>query len=170
MSEKTVTIGWGKPKIEVKKAGGATWSEFASPVENTTQLETTQGEKLEAKVEGGENEAVKYKSNTYQLTFQVRQAPEREDPIEHVDGVVKDEYSVRVTPENTGAIGVVIDRSAVNVQTSFSSSEGLVNTYTFDVLKPQEGSQVKLKVIGEDGGVEAASAQTAATKATTATK
>ena len=143
----TITIGWGKPKIEVKKAGESTWEEFATPVEDTTQLETTQGDKLEATVEGGENEAVKYKANTYQLTFNVRQAPERTDPIADVDGVVADEYAVRVTPENATAIGITIDRAAVNVQTTFSSADGLVKVYTFDVLKPTTGNQIKLGVI-----------------------
>jgi hypothetical protein len=133
----TITIGWGKPKIEVKKVGsGGDWDEFAAPVEDSTQLETTQGDKLEAKIEGGENEAVKYKSNTYQLTFNVRQAPEREDPIVDVDGIVADEYSVRITPENPAAIGCVIDRAAVNVQTSFNAADGLIKTYTFDPKIP----------------------------------
>lgn len=64
-----ITISWGRPKIEVKKVGESEWKVFATPVEDSTQLETTQGDKLEAKIEGGENEAVRYKSNTYQLTF-----------------------------------------------------------------------------------------------------
>jgi hypothetical protein len=143
----TITIGWGKPQIEVKKAGDTAYTAFATPVEDSTQLETTQGDKLEAKVEGGENEAVRYKANTYQLTFQVRQAPERTDPIVDVDGVVTDEYAVTVTPEDPQAIGCVIDRAAVNVKTTFTAATGLVKTYTFDVLKPASGSQVKLQVI-----------------------
>ncbi|MDR1161270.1 MAG: hypothetical protein LBK45_02925 [Tannerellaceae bacterium] len=143
----TITIGWGKPKIEVKKVGDSAYVAFATPVEDSTQLETTQGDKLEAKIEGGENEAVRYKANTYQLTFQVRQAPERTDPIVDVDGVVADEYTVMVTPENPDAIGCVINRAAVNVQTTFNAAEGLVKTYTFDVLKPASGNQVKLQVI-----------------------
>ncbi len=147
-----VTLSWGKPKIEVKKSGGTEWEEFTSPVEDSTQLETTQGDKLEAKIEGGENEAVKYKSNTYQLSFQVRQAPERTDPIEDVDGVVADEYSVKITPENPNAIGITIDRAAVNVQTIYNTADGLSKTYTFDVLKPAEGNQIKPNIGGDPVG------------------
>lgn len=149
----TVTVGWGKPTIKVKKvSGGVAWEEFATPVEDSTTLEATQGDKMEARIEGGENEAVKYKANTYQLSFQVRQVPERTDPITEVDGVVNDEYSVQVIPENSEAIGVQIDRASVNVQTSFNAQDGLVKTYTFDALKPDTGATVKFQVISSDEG------------------
>ncbi len=149
MAETTVTVGWGQPKIEVKKLGDAPggWEAFATPVEGTTQLTTTQGDKMEAKIEGGENEAVKYKKNTYQLVFDVRQVPERNDPITDSDGVVADEYSVRITPENATAIGALIDRASVNVQKKFDAENGLVKTYTFDVLKAHTGDSVKFQVI-----------------------
>lgn len=146
---KTVTVAWGQPKIEVKKTGETLWTAFATPVEGTTTLECTQGDKLEAKIEGGENEAVKYKANTYTLTFEVRQVPERTDPIEETDGIVADEYAVRITPENEAATACLIERAAVNVQTKFDSENGLVKTYTFDVLKPETGAQVKLDTINE---------------------
>ena len=152
MAEITVTVGWGKPKIEVKKLGEAPgeWQAFATPVEGTTQLTTTQGDKMEAKIEGGENEAVKYKKNTYQLVFDVRQVPERTDPIIDSDGVVADEYSVRITPENATAIGALIDRASVNVQKKFDAENGLVKTYTFDVLKASTGDSVKFQVITDE--------------------
>lgn len=147
----TVTVGWGKPVIKVKKVnGGVAWETFATPVEDSTTLEATQGDKMEARIEGGENEAVKYKANTYQLSFQVRQVPERTDPITDVDGVVADEYAVQVIPENPDAIGVQIDRASVNVQTSFSSQDGLIKTYTFDALKPSSGATVKFQAISEE--------------------
>lgn len=153
MAENTVTISWGKPKIEVKKLGqepDASWEVFATPVEGTTQLTTTQGDKIEAKIEGGENEAVKYKKNTYQLVFNVRQVPERTDPIVDSDGVVTDEYAVRVTPENPEALGVQIDRTSVNVQKTYDAENGLVKVYTFDVLKPGTGDAVKIqKIVAE---------------------
>ena len=153
MAGNTVTVSWGQPKIEVKKLGqepDASWEVFATPVEGTTQLTTTQGDKIEAKIEGGENEAVKYKKNTYQLVFNVRQVPERTDPIVDSDGVVTDEYAVRVTPENPEALGVQIDRTSVNVQKTYDAENGLVKVYTFDVLKPKTGDAVKIqKIVAE---------------------
>lgn len=143
----TVTVGWGQPVIEVKKTGETAWTKFATPVEDTTKLECTQGDKMEAKIEGGENEAVKYKANSYVLSFNMRQVPERTDPISEENGIVKDEYSVRVIPENDEAIGILIDRASVNVQTSFDSQNGLIKTYTFDALKPATGNTVKFQAI-----------------------
>lgn len=152
MAEKTVTVSWGQPKIEVKKLGleESGWKEFATPVEGTTQLTTTQGDKMEAKIEGGENEAVKYKKNTYQLVFNVRQVPERTDPIVDIDGVVADEYAVRVTPENPESLGIEIGRSSVNVQKTYDVENGIVKIYTFDVLKAEAGEAVKIQKIVAD--------------------
>ena len=72
-------LGWGKPRILVKDldATGAAWEELPTPVENSTQLATTKGDKQEAKIEGGENEDVKYGKNTYALTFNIRAAKGR---------------------------------------------------------------------------------------------
>lgn len=152
MATSKVTLSWGKPKIEVKKLGEVPgeWQEFATPVEGTTQLSTTQGDKMEAKVEGGENEAVKYKKNTYQLAFNVRQAPERTDPIVDSDGIVSDEYSVRVTPEDPKALGILIDRSSINVQKTYDVEGGLIKVYTCDVLVPETGDAVKIQTITEE--------------------
>ena len=165
-----LNISWGKPTIRVRKRGETTWDTFPTPVENSTQITATRGDKLEAKIEGGANEAVKYKANTYALVYAVRQAPGREMPIEDVDGVVHGEYEVQVIPESPGALGATIDRAACNVQTNFTANEGIVKTYTFDVLKPEEGSQVKLEVLGEgisgqSAGIASAGAQIEPAKA-----
>ncbi|MBO8460119.1 MAG: hypothetical protein IAA73_07300 [Bacteroidetes bacterium] len=152
MATSKVTLSWGKPKIEVKKLGSSPgeWQSFATPVEGTTQLSTTQGNKMEAKIEGGENEAVKYKKNTYQLVFNVRQAPERTDPIVDADGIVEDEYSIRVTPENAKALGILIDRASVNVQKTYDVEGGLIKVYTCDVLVAETGDAVKIQVISPE--------------------
>lgn len=152
MATSKVTLSWGKPKIEVKKLGTSPgeWQAFATPVEGTTQLSTTQGDKMEAKIEGGENEAVNYKKNTYQLVFNVRQAPERTDPIVDADGIVEDEYSIRVTPENAEALGILIDRASVNVQKTYDVEGGLIKVYTCDVLVADTGDAVKIQVISPE--------------------
>ena len=147
-------IGWGKPKIEVCKLEGdgtmpssPVWEEFPTPVEGTTQLTVTKGDKLEAKIEGGENEDVKYKANTYQLVMNIRAAKGRDKPIEDFDGIIKDQYAVRLTPEDAEVPGFVIDRSTVSVEDNWGSEEGGVWVYAFDVLKPATGRQVKWQVI-----------------------
>lgn len=152
MAEKTVTIGWGRPTIKVKKVSeeDTAYKTLPTPMDGTTTLETTQGDKMEAKIEGGENEAVKYKANTYELTFKIRHAPEKDEAlnvIKDTDGVVAEEYSVQVIPENEEAIGVEIARASVNVQTSFDTTDGVVKTYTFFALKNDKGKTVESKKI-----------------------
>ncbi|WP_294616454.1 hypothetical protein [uncultured Bacteroides sp.] len=142
-------LSWGKPTIEFGKCGAngaapTTWTKLAfDPVENSTKLTPTKGEKKEAKVEGGENEAVKYAKNTYVFEFEVRAAKGRVKPIEDADGVVEGEYAVRLTPEDATVEGILIDKATVSVEETFDTAEGKKWKYTFDVLKPAEGNQVK---------------------------
>ena len=142
-------LSWGKPSIEFGKCGtdGAaptTWKKLAyDPVENSTKLTPTKGEKKEAKVEGGENEAVKYAKNTFVSEFEVRAAKGRTKPIEDADGVVDGEYAIRLTPEDTTVEGILIDKATVSVEETFDTAEGKKWKYTFDVLKPATGNQVK---------------------------
>lgn len=142
-------LSWGKPKIEFGKCGAdgaapTTWTKLDyDPVENSTKLTPTKGEKKEAKVEGGENEAVKYAKNTFVFEFEVRAALGRTKPIPDSDGVVEGEYAIRLTPEDAECEGILIDRSAVSMEETFDTEEGKKWKYTFDVLKPASGNQVK---------------------------
>ena len=142
-------LSWGKPTIEFGKCGAngaapTTWTKLAyDPVESSTKLTPTKGEKKEAKVEGGENEAVKYAKSTYTFEFEIRAAKGRTKPIEDEDGVVADEYAFRLTPENPECEGFLIERSAVSVEDTFDTAEGKKWKYTADVLKPAKGNQVK---------------------------
>lgn len=142
-------LSWGKPTIEFGKCGAdgaapTTWTKLAyDPVENSTKLTPTKGEKKEAKVEGGENEAVKYGKNTYVFEFEVRAAKGRTKPIDDSDGVVEGEYAVRLTPEDSTVEGILIDKATVSVEETFDTAEGKKWKYTFDVLKPKTGNQVK---------------------------
>ena len=110
-------LSWGKPTIEFAECDGAEALKFKplgyDPVEGSTKLTPTKGEKKEAKVEGGENEAVKYAKSTYTFEFEIRAAKGRTKPIEDEDGVVADEYAFRLTPENPECEGFLIERSAV---------------------------------------------------------
>ena len=142
-------LSWGKPAIEFGKCGvdgaaPAEWTKLSfDPVENSTKLTPTKGEKKEAKVEGGENEAVKYAKNTYVFEFEVRAAKGRSKPIPDSDGVVEGEYAVRLTPEDSTVEGILIDKATVSVEETFDTAEGKKWKYTFDVLKPASGNQVK---------------------------
>lgn len=131
-------IGWGKPRIFIKDldASAPKWEELPTPVEDSTQLATTKGDKQEAKIEGGENEDVKYGRNTYALTLNIRAAKGRKRPISDEDGVVAHNYAVVVQPEDKDVQGYCMEKTTVSVEDTFTSADGGVWAYTFDALKP----------------------------------
>lgn len=149
-------LGWGKPRIFVKDLDvtSPVWEELPTPVEDSTSLETTKGDKQEAKIEGGENEDVKYGRNTYALNLNIRAAKGRERPISDEDGVVSHNYAVVVQPEDATNQGFAIEKSSVSVEDTFTAADGGVWAYSFDALKPASGKQVKWGVVTvtESGG------------------
>lgn len=148
-------ISWGKPRIKIGKyqANGnapSSWTEVPTPVEGSTELSVSKGDKKEAKIEGGEAEAVRYGANTYELLFSVRDAKDRTPFVTDVDGVIEGEYAIVLQPEDPKANGIQIDKCVLSAEVSYSSEEGIVRKYTASVLKPKTGSQVKFKVINID--------------------
>lgn len=149
-------ISWGKPRIKIAKlgAGGSTtslsWIELPTPVENSTKLNATKGDKKEAKIEGGAAEAVRYSANSYELELSIRAAIGRTKPIADLDGFIDGQYALVLQPEDPKAPGLQIDRCNVSVLDSYNSENGIVWTYTFSALKPANGELVKQKVINID--------------------
>ncbi len=149
-------LSWGKPTIEFGELGAngaapTTWKKLAyDPVENSTKLTPTKGEKKEAKVEGGECEAIKYGRNSYVFEFEVRAAQGRSKPIPDSDGIVEGEFAFRLTPENPACEGIQIDRSVVSVEETYDTAEGKKWKYTVDVLRPASGDQVKAYIAASE--------------------
>lgn len=146
-------IGWGRPKIWISKlsAQGAptTWTLVPTPQDGTTQLVVTKGDKKEAKIEGGENEAVKYNRNTYALEFTIRAAEGRTKLAEDNDGVIAGEYAIRLQPEDPDVTGIAIDRGTLSFEPSYTSEDGVLWKYTLDALIPTDTTRhsVEFEVI-----------------------
>lgn len=136
-------LSWGKNRLVTRKKGGTSWQEWNTPIQNTTTVNTTKGEKKEAKIEGGENEAVKYGKNTYQLQAGIRLGAKDKKPVADNDGVVDGEYEVAVIPENITAPGIYINSCCISLEDTFSTEEGIQLTYAFDALTADEGDQLK---------------------------
>ena len=152
-------LSWGKPRIIIKKKVGSgetsDYIELNTPIEGSTQLATQQGDKKEAKIEGGTNEAVRYNSDNYTLTLQIRSAKDREKPVTDVNGFIAGEYEVFLQPEDPTAPGFKIASSTMHCSDNWNSDEGGVWEYTFDALS--EGANSSLitwgtVVITESGG------------------
>lgn len=146
-------LGWGKCRLLARDLDteGAKWFEFPTPVENSTVLNTTKGDKQEAKVEGGENEDVRYAKSTYTLEAGIRAAKGRKKPIKDSDGIVDHNYEIAVQPEDPEAIGIHIPKAKVSVEDTFSTEEGGVWNYAFDALKNETTTQVEMGVINVTG-------------------
>lgn len=105
-------LSWGKPRIFIKDLDSEApkWEELPTPVENSTQLSTTKGTKQEAKVEGGENEDVRYGKNTYALVTNIRAAKGRKRPVSDEDGVVMHNYAIALQPEDKEVQGFCMEK------------------------------------------------------------
>lgn len=146
-------LGWGKCRLFVKDVdeSNAKWKEFPTPVEGSTTLETTKGDKQEAKVEGGENEDVRYAKSTYTLNANIRAAKGRTKPIKDEDGIIAHNYAVAVQPEDPEAIGIYIPKAKPSVNDTWSTEEGGIWEYAFDALKNEGTTQIQMGVINVTG-------------------
>ncbi|MDR0207343.1 MAG: hypothetical protein LBI45_08830 [Bacteroidales bacterium] len=142
-------LAWGKPKIEVavstngEPITSATWKVFPEIKENSAKLTPTKGTKTEAKQEGGEIVDVRYSKNSFVFECEVFVKKGDIRPIEDEDGLVVDDYALRLTPEDPDTEGFKIDCATVSVEESWTSADGKMLKYTFDVKKPKTGKMIK---------------------------
>lgn len=146
-------ISWGKPQIAVGPANSLktanAYALLPTPAEDTTQLTPTKGEKEEAKVEGGEVEAVKTKAGTTELVMKIRKAQGRTLPsvlldANSDDGYTKNNVSVALQPENDAAPGFYSGEAAVSILDSYTAKEGAFWEITFNPVIPSTGAIKKI--------------------------
>lgn len=148
-------LSWGKCTIkhspstagEPTNGEGATWTVIDTPKEGTTKITGQKGDKKEAKEEGGATVDVRYGASTAQLVFTHFLKKDGTPFVSDHDGIIPGEHAFQIIPEDADCIGVQIDASTGSVEKDFSSDEGILFTYTFDVLKPKTGDMVKFKKI-----------------------
>jgi hypothetical protein len=136
-------IGWGKPTLEIAPVSVAgvigTYTALPIPVQDSTQLTTEKGNKLEAPLEGGELADVRYDKNKYTLEVEFYATKGDEKPIDDEDGVIATEYAVRLTPEDPTNRGWIMQRASASVEDSWAANIGHKWKYTFEALKPASG-------------------------------
>ena len=98
---------------------------------------------MEAPIEGGELEDVKYKRSTYVLAYNIRKAKGRKAPFPAVDGLVDDHYGVLLMPEDDTCEGFLIESSTVGVDDTFNASDGAIWQIQHDAVKAATGDTVK---------------------------
>ena len=119
-------LSWGKPTIIVKsEEDKAIYRLMATPVEGSTNLETTEGDKTEAKKEGGEIVDVRNNKSTYVLNYEIYAEKGAKKPFADQDGIITKSYSIFVVPEDENAIGIAMQKSKVVMNTSFTAADGI---------------------------------------------
>lgn len=140
-------LSWGKPKVEfVKTADAATqnkWTEFTKIKEDSASLDVTEGELIEATEEGGAVVDARRKANKYVFVLELFVTNNFTRPIEDNDGIIIDNYSVRLTPEDPTCEGFLLDKCNVTVSERWTAAEGKILRYTFDAIKPDSGKICK---------------------------
>lgn len=148
-------ITWGKPGIFITKLGptethpsnSAVWTDISNNYkvkEGSTQLSTTAGDKTEAKEEGGAVVDTKHGKATYSLSFVIyHYGSTFEKPIPDNDGVILDNYALRLIPEDSTLPGFIFENASVSSSDNFTAADGTITTYTFDALVPTTGTMMK---------------------------
>lgn len=147
------SIGWGKCSIIIKDLDDTSskWTKIATPKEDSTKLSTNKGDKVEATIEGGENEDTKYKKSTYTLEYLIRRNASRKKPMVDVDGVISHHYGVFVQPENITVPGPYLPKTVASLDEAFDTTDGGQMTYDHDTLSPDDGGkQVRWGTITQD--------------------
>lgn len=149
-------LSWGKPQIVVKSdVDGAIFRFLNTPVEDSTNLETTAGDKTEAKIEGGAIEDVRYDKSTYRLAMQIRLKKGDKLPFDNKDGIVNGNYSVWLIPEDVDAFGIQMLKAHVSITTSYTAADGILCDVAFDALEPNANTpqcQFGIVKVTESGG------------------
>ncbi len=153
-------ILWGKPAITISNQTGATITSSAlnvdTPVINTTQLSTERGEKHEAQIEGGGNEAVRYDRGKHTLEFEVRFAKARIMPLQDQcqDGIIKGSYKIEVAdPNDNTAPKMTMNDAVGSYEDILNADDGARRHYYFDSQVPTGGGdQITWSNIGTVSG------------------
>lgn len=142
-------LSWGKPNIETAVsvngavANDADWKAIDTPKDTTTKLTPTAGTETEALEEGGDVVDSRNGKNKYTFEFDHFVKKGKKRPWEDVDGIIEGEHAFRLTPEDADCEGILIERSTLRVEESYTTADGIMLHYVAKVLKPANGKMVK---------------------------
>lgn len=138
-------LSWGKPKVEFAKtetttglgpSGDTGWTTFGEIKEDSASLDVTEGELIEATEEGGGVVDARRKANKYVFVLELFVKKGDSRPIPDTNGIIADNYAVRLTPEDAECEGFLLDKTNVTVSERWTAAEGKILRYTFDAIKP----------------------------------
>ena len=164
---KKIIMSWSKCKIEVGKTGedeamAVSLTNIGIINDKSTTLATEDGEKLTATATGGIVVAEEEGEPVVTITTRVKEmdfdtekiftgATVSEEELVVKTNVVSDDFSVKLTPQNIGAIGIKARRTHVSFRPGSSEEEGSYVDLTFKILACSDGELYKkFRVKAED--------------------
>lgn len=140
-------LSWGKCIIEHTKSKDGTpetnWEKLDIPKENTTKLTPKPGNEVDATEEGGGVVDSRTSKTTYTFEFDLFVKKGGTRSFEDDDGIIAGEHAFRVTPEDEGCEGILIERSTLRVDESYNTADGKILHYVARCLRPKTGKTVK---------------------------
>lgn len=152
-------VNYGLSKFEYTKsvkgapAENAEWKEMPEIRQNTATLNTEDGEKTEFIDERGNVIDTRNLKSKFSLEITLFIKKGDDYPIPHEDGVVSDNYAIRLTPEDPSNNGILMENCSVAVSETWTSADGGSLKYTFTGLKPKTGNILK-RYIAEPANAE----------------
>lgn len=157
----TIIMSWSKCKIEIGKTGSddamaADLTGIGVINDKSTTLSTEDGDKLEAKATGGITVAEEEGEHVYTITTRVKEMDfeteaalnggtvnSDKDELTVKTNIISDNYSVKLTPKNIGAIGIKARKTHVTMKPGSSEEEGHYVDLTFKILACADGELYK---------------------------
>jgi hypothetical protein len=158
-------ISWGKPGIYIGATGqtlgnSSAFELLSTPVEDSTQLTGTQGDKTEATIEGGEAEATRLGAATFELAMNVRMALEDNDkhrilPLELYAKIPTGQTGAGnpdITKFTTGSVSVVLIPAEPNAPGFYCPTCAVSITETYTAADGAMWEIVLAPNVPSDGG------------------
>lgn len=154
-----VIMSWSKCKIEIGKTGSA--DAMAAELfsvgiisDRTTTLSSEDGDVLEAKATGGVIVATEEGEPTIKITTRVKEmdfdteskitgATKNESDLTVKSNVTRDDWSLKLTPKNIGAVGIKARKTHLSFRPGYSEEEGHYVDLTFTILVCEDGELYK---------------------------
>lgn len=139
-------LSTGKPRIWIAKLDKfdniGEWKEIDTPKDGTTSLETSEGDTTEYLQEGGGKVDVEKKECGFTFVFDLFVKKGFKKPIGDKNGVIVDNYAVRLAPKDPECHGMLMYKAQVSCISSFSVADGMICQYKFEGLQTDDHENI----------------------------